>query len=136
EKFRFFGLVNYIFQRDANPQPYPGINNLGPYVATTNGQPDTIYLNYPAGAVRGNAAETFSYTATFTADLQPFIVRLTGIFSDNTGHRVQGTHRNPGNIASIFDETRIEQQDIMNGSASLKITHMLNSNMFYEINGG
>lgn len=136
EKFRFFGLMNYIFQRDANPQPYPGINNLGPYIATTNGQPDTIYLNYPAGAVRGNAAETFSYTGTFTADLQPFIVRLTGILSNNTTHRAQGTHRNPGNIASIFDAARIEQQDIMNGSASLKITHILSSNMFYELTGG
>jgi hypothetical protein len=136
ERFRFFGLIDYAFQRDQNPQPYPGIFNLGPYAATANGLPDTISVNYPAGAVKGNAAETFSYAGTFTMDLKPFIVRLAGTLSNNTTHNSFNTHRNAGNVANIYDFGRIEQQDVVDGSFSLKLTHVLSSTMFYELTAG
>jgi hypothetical protein len=133
ERFRFFGLFNYNFQRDANPQPYPGIN-LGPVTDGLSG--DTVNLVYPAGPVRGNANQTFNYSATFTIDLKPILLRFTGTYNSNWRQNSFNTNRNPGNIANMFNTSRIENLDIKDGSGSVKLTHVLGNNAYYELTAG
>ncbi len=48
DMIKFFGLFNYNYVRDVNPQPYPGINMLGLTDGVT-GEP--FDLVYPAGPV-------------------------------------------------------------------------------------
>lgn len=132
ERFRFFGLIDYNFQRDANPQPYPGFSFNSIYNPTMQ---DTISLNYNAGPVRGNQNRTYTYTGTLNLDFKPVILRLAGTFS-NRQFQNSFTSRISGNIANIFNNARIEQNIINDGSFSLKVTHILNANMFYELTGG
>lgn len=132
-KLRFFGLVNYSFQRDANPQPYPGID-LGLISDPVSG--DEINLLYRPGPVKGNSAENYTYTGTFNLNFNPFIIKLAGTYSENDGMRAFNTHRNAGNISNILNEARIERQDFRNGTGSIKLTHILSPTMFYEVSGG
>ena len=133
EKVRFFGLIDYNYQRDANPQPYPGIN-LGYLRDNVTG--DSINLVYPAGPIYGNSLNAYTYTGTITADLMPVQLRFAGTLSNNTTHVPFSTHRNAGNIANILNTNRIEQLDAINGSGSFKLTHVLSDKMFYEANFG
>ncbi len=133
ERFKLFGLFNYNYQTDANPQPYPGVN-IGMIGDETTG--DSLNFIYPAGAVQGNPTQTFTYSGTFTMDLKPFQVRFAGTFSDNEGYIAFNTHRNPGNLANMLNVGRTERLDQNNGTGSVKITHVLNDKMYYEITGG
>ncbi|MDP4196615.1 MAG: TonB-dependent receptor, partial [Bacteroidota bacterium] len=132
ERFRLFGLFNYNFQRDANPQPYPGINLTNLTDAVSG---DTVNLHYPAGPVRGNQNRVYTYTGTFQMDFSPIIVRLAGTY---TTRQFQNsfTSRITGNIANIFNNARIQQNIVNDGNFSVKITHIINPNLFYELTGG
>jgi hypothetical protein len=132
DRFKFFGLFNYLYMRDQNPQPYPGVN-LGSISGPTN---DTINLVYPAGPLRTNPRQDFNYTTTVTMDFSPITVRLAGTFSDISQTNIYNTSRNAGAIANILNEDRTEEVRSMNGSASLKVTHLLNAKTYYEITGG
>ncbi|MCU7490657.1 MAG: TonB-dependent receptor [Ignavibacteria bacterium] len=133
ERFRFFGLFNYNYQRDANPQPYPGIS-LGRVSDGLSG--DTINLSYPAGAVLGNQNQTFDYSATFTMDFKPILIRFAGTYSSNWRQNAFNTNRNAGNVSNLLDVGRIEQRDLKDGSASIKLTHVLSNAAYYELNAG
>ncbi len=67
DRLKFFGLFSYLFQRDQNPQPYPGID-LGTFVGQTG---DSINLVYPAGPLMKNPRQEYNYTGTATIDLTP-----------------------------------------------------------------
>ncbi len=56
-KYRFFLNINYVYNRDLNPQPYPGIN-LGNVVDLVS--KDSVMLNYGAGPVRNNSSDVMS----------------------------------------------------------------------------
>jgi hypothetical protein len=133
ERFKFFGLFNYNYQRDQNPQPYPGIN-IGLVTDPSSG--DSVNLVYPAGPVLKNSLEQYTYTATLTLDFKPVTIRFAGTFTDGTTYSPFNTNRNAGNIANILNLDRIEQWDQTDGTGSLKITHLLNPTTFYEISAG
>ena len=133
DKVKFFGLVNYNYQRDANPQPYPGIN-IGWLKDQVSG--DSLNLVYPSGPVYGNSIQAYTYTGTLTMDLMPFQVRVAGTYSTNTTHNPFNTHRNSGNISNILNTGRIEQLDGTNGTGSIKLTHVLSDKMYYDITFG
>jgi len=132
ERFKFFGLFNYLYQRDQTPQPYPGMN-LGKITGQTG---DVVDLTYPAGALLKNPLEQYNYTGTLTMDFKPVTVRLSGTFTSATQFSAYNTHRNPGQIANILNTGRIEELDQHNGSGSLKITHLLNPRTYYEVTLG
>lgn len=132
ERFKFFGLFNYLYQRDQTPQPYPGIN-LGTLVGQTG---DTINLNYPAGALLKNPINQYSYTGTLTMDFNPITVRASGIYSTQTTFNAYNTHRNAGQISNILNIGRIEEVDNNNGSGSLKLTYLISPTTFAEVTGG
>ncbi len=132
ERFRLFGLVNYLYQRDQTPQPFPGIN-LGLLTGETG---DVVNLVYPAGPLRKNSLEQYNYTATLTADLKPVTLRFAGTYTTGTADVPYNTHRNAGAIANFMNESRIEQAPQRNGSANLKLTHLLSARTYYELNVG
>ena len=133
DKFKFFGLFDYNFQRDANPQPYPG-TNLG-WIKDPVSH-DSINMTYPAGPVFGNSLNQFTYTGTITADFNPFKVRLGGTYTLNTTYNAFSAARNAGNLANIMNTSRIEQVDSRNGTFNLKLTHLINPTTYYDVTVG
>lgn len=132
-RFKFFGLFNYNYQRDQNPQPYPGID-IGVIADGISG--DTLDLTYPAGPVFKNSIENYTGTGSLTLDFNPIIFRLVGTYTTSTSFNPFSSSRVAGNIANMFNTERIEQIDQQDGSFSLKATHLLGSNTYYEISGG
>ena len=132
DRFKLFGLFNYLYQRDQTPQPYPGI-----HVGQVTGQTgDVIDLTYPAGALTKNPLQQYNGTGTVTMDFSPMTVRLAGTYTRATQFSPYNTHRNAGMIQNMFNTSRIEQIDQWNGSGSAKLTHMLSPKTFYEVTLG
>lgn len=132
ERFKFFGLFNYLYNRDQAPQPYPGIS-LGTLVGETG---DVVKLDYPGGPLLRNSAEQYNYTGTVTADLKPIALRFAGTYTAGTSYNPYNTHRNSGSISNILSGGRIERIDTRNGSGSVKLTHLLGPVTFYELTVG
>jgi hypothetical protein len=132
ERFKFFGLFNYLYNRDQSPQPFPGIH-LGTLVGETG---DVVNMNYPAGPLLKNSLEQYNYTATLTADFKPITLRFAGTFTSGTSYNPYNSHRNAGAISNILDGGRIEEIDQTNGSGSLRLTHLLNPTTYYEVTLG
>lgn len=124
-RVKFFANFNYQFNRDNDPQPYPGIN-IG-NIVFTNG--DSANFVYPAGAIKGNRRETYSYAGTLNIDLNPVTIRLSGTYADITFDDYRPT------LQSMFNN-RIEKGKQFNGSLNLKLTHVIDNNMFYEVSLG
>jgi hypothetical protein len=133
EKVKFFGLFNYLFNRDQTPQPYPGIN-LGMIHDPVSG--DSINMTYPAGPIYGNSLEQFTYTGTLTVDLKPVTLRFGGTYTTGTTFNSFSGARVAGNIANILNTGRIEQIENGNGAYNLKLTHLINPDTYYDINVG
>lgn len=132
DRVKVFGLFNYLYQRDQNPLPYPGIN-LGPVVGQTG---DTVNLVYPAGALQRNPRLDLTGTGTVMVDLSPITLRLAGTYTATTQYNAYNSHRNAGAIANMFNQDRIEEILQSNGSGSLKMTHLLSPSSFYEVTLG
>jgi len=131
-KIKFFGLFNYTYNNDKNPQPYGGIN-LGLIGDPNTG--DTINFTYPTTPYK-YSLETITSTSTLTFDFNPFIFRAVGTYSREEDFDPFSSSRNAGNIANILNRARIQKQERENGAFSLKGTHIVNSTTFYEISGG
>lgn len=131
-RFKFFGLGNYMFQADQTPQPYPGIN-LGK-VGSPNG--DTVDFSYPAGSVFKNSLNRITGTGTITIDLNPILLRLVGTYSSNLTYNPYSTARVAGNIANLLNIDRIEEIKTQDGAFSIKGTHIINPSIYYEFSAG
>lgn len=132
-RYRFFLNVNYIYNRDLNPQPYPGIN-LGNVIDPVS--KDSVMLNYAAGPVNNNSRDVLSYAGTLTFDFSPVSLRLAGTFSNLRQDLVNNAEsRNWTPVLSILNP-RVGERDISNGSFSAKVTHVVTPKVFYEVIGG
>lgn len=131
-KIKFFGLFNYSYMNDKNPQPYPGMN-LGLIGDPVTG--DTVDFTYPTSPYK-YSLETITGTATLTFDFNPFIFRAVGTYTQEEDFDPFSSTRNAGNIANILNVDRIQKQERKNGAFSLKGTHIINPTTFYEISGG
>jgi outer membrane receptor protein involved in Fe transport len=132
-KYRFFLNVNYVYNRDLNPQPYPGIN-LGNVVDPVS--KDSVMLNYAAGPVRNNSRDVLSYAGTLTFDFSPVSLRLAGTFSDLRQDWVNNAQTQSYTPILSLLNPRVGERDISNGSFSAKITHVVSPQVFYEVIGG
>lgn len=132
-KYRFFLNVNYVYNRDLNPQPYPGIN-LGNVVDPVS--KDSVMLNYPAGPVRNNSSDVLSYAGTLTFDFSPVSLRLAGTFSDLRQDIVNNAQTQSTTPILSLLNPRVGERDLNNGSFSAKITHVVSPEVFYEVLGG
>lgn len=125
-RFKFFGNINYVYNRDSNPQPNPGIN-LG--VIGDKASEDTVNFLYPAGAKLGSAAQSYTYSGTLTMDFNPIKLRFSGSYTMGDGD-------NGGGGVLNFLNTRVGKNENSNGAFTLKLTHVLSSTMYYELSGG
>ena len=130
---KLFGLFNYNYVRDQNPQPYPGIN-LGLIGDPVSG--DTLNFEYPAGAVYKNSSENYTGTGSITFDFNPIIFRAIGTYTSSTRFNPFSTARIAGNIANFLDLDRTEQIDQTDGAFSLKATYLINPTTYIEASGG
>ncbi|MHB8905376.1 MAG: TonB-dependent receptor domain-containing protein [Melioribacteraceae bacterium] len=124
-KFKFFGNIDYQYNRDNNPQPFPGIN-LGILGDPTS--LDTVNMMYPAGARKGRQTQRYSYVGTLNMDFKPILVRLSGTYTT-------GQNELSGGLGNMF-QTRQAYANNNNGAFNVKITHVLSQTMFYEISAG
>jgi hypothetical protein len=128
DKVKFFGLFNYNYQNDVDPQNFPGIA-LGKITDPTSGA--SVDLNYNAGAEHKNSQSTMNGTASLTIDLKPVILRAIGTYTANTSY-----NNNYYAIQYMLDENRIEKWDTKNGATSLKATWIISPQTFVEVSGG
>jgi CarboxypepD_reg-like domain/TonB-dependent Receptor Plug Domain len=133
EKIKFFGLFDYNYQTDQNPQPFPGFN-LGTIGDPTTG--DTLNFFYPAGAVQGNSLENYTGTGSLTFDFNPFIVRLVGTYTSTSSLNPWAPARFAGVITNFLNVGRTQNQEGTDGSVNLKLTHLLNQDTYWEVNVG
>jgi hypothetical protein len=132
-RFRLFGLINYQYQADQNPQRWPGMS-LGWITDPTTG--DSVNFTYPAGSLYKNSLNKITGTGTFTMDFNPVMIRFVGTYSSQTTFNPWSSTRTPGNIASLLNTVRTEQLDQTDGAFSLKATHILSPETFYEVSAG
>lgn len=123
---RFFANVNYLFQRDKNPQRYPGADNVT-FIDDIYYNPDSITISLPAGIVPLNSFESFNFLSTLLFDFEDIKIKASGIyFDENTfverNHILQ--YLNPR--AGIVDKN--------GGIFNVKIDHQLSDKLSYSLN--
>lgn len=127
--YKFFFNLNYLYNRDPNPQPFGGIS-LGKVVDPVSA--DSINLLYPAGPVKGFQSNQYSYAGTISLDFKPIKIRLSGTYTQ----RNQDLGSTQGEPIVDFLNPRYLQRDLQNGSFSVKLTHVVSPSIFYEVSGG
>ena len=125
DRLKGFGLFNYYFTRDANPQPYPGVAVGKVKDPASN---DSIDLNYPAGPRLNSSTQRYSSTATLTADFRPLIIRFSGSYSKNVSFS--------GNPFYYLDPGRTPEHDVWDGFGSAKGTYFFTPSTFLELSAG
>ncbi len=126
DHIKFFGLFENTTQADRNPTFTPGFNIGVVNDKITPG--DSVNLVFPGGPVPGNTSNLYTGAATLTFDYNPTIVRLIGTFSFERDRIGAGTF-------TMFDLNRLPIRDNYNGDFGLKVTHILSSNAYVEVNG-
>ena len=130
---KFFGLFNYNFIRDVNPQPLPGIT-LGEIFDESSG--NTINLIYPAGARPNSWLQNITGTGSFTLDFNPVIIRLVGSYTSSDAPNPWSATRNITQIGNFMNTLRTELTEFEDGAFNLKYTQIFSSNSFLEVGGG
>lgn len=126
ERFRLFGMYNYNYQLDQNPQAYKGAN-VG-FVTDPNSG-DTVTIVYPAGLRLKNSSERYTYTGTFAMDFNPLLLRFSGSYASTTSFA-------GASLNHILDLDRIPETNTRDGFGSVKATYFMNPKTFVEISGG
>jgi hypothetical protein len=132
-QLKFFGLFNYNFINDQNPQPLPGIN-LG--LIGDAASEDTINIVYPAGARPNSWLENYTGTASFTLDFNPAIIRIIGTYTATSNPNPWSATRNLTQIGNLLNQSRTEMIEAQDGSGNLKFTYLFSGTSFIEFNGG
>lgn len=124
---RFFTNVNYLFQRDKNPQRYPGANNLT-FFDDYYTPPNSITFNLPAGIVPFNSLESFNFLSTLLFDFEEIKIKASGIYFDENSYAERNhilQYLNPR--AGLIDKN--------GGIFNIKIDHKINETVSYSLIG-
>ena len=131
---KFFGLANYNYMTDQNPQPYSGFD-LGTISDPQTG--DELNFYYPAGPSLNNSAQNYTGTGSFTFDFNPFIIRLVGTYTMSDFDNPWSATRDLTQInSSLLNSARTERVETSDGAFNLKLTHLISANTFWELNAG
>jgi hypothetical protein len=129
DKLKFFINGNYIYQRDDDRQAWSGLN-LG-WVKNPTGTKDSVYIDYPAGARPKHQRDDYGFTGSLTAEITSNLkLRATGVVNKTTSDYLDDS-----DLLYVMND-RVGQYVGNNGSFSLKLTHVINPKVFYEITGG
>ncbi|MGD8778229.1 MAG: TonB-dependent receptor [Ignavibacteria bacterium] len=125
DNIKYFVNFNNTFQRDGNPQPWPGID-LGVVEGQTGDQLD---LTVTAGPRKKNMRNTYTLTNTLSFDFKPFLLRITGIYTDT---------RRDGTALSVFNafNPRGSNRDETDANFTAKLTHVISPSVYYEVGAG
>ncbi|MBI1931139.1 MAG: TonB-dependent receptor [Ignavibacteriales bacterium] len=130
-QIKFFYNLDYKFDRSQAKKGYPGLEfgNIGDGLSSKAIYNDTINLFYPQGIKQNQLREAYTHSGTVTMDFNPFLIRLTGTYTDGWND-VGGD--------GVFDvlNSRVSTNNWANGSFSLKLKHVVSGNLFYELTGG
>ncbi|PID62680.1 MAG: hypothetical protein CR986_00985 [Ignavibacteriae bacterium] len=133
-KIKVFYNLNYDFDRSRTKKAYPGLDFglIGDGLDKEAVQNDTINLVYPKGVWTKDKREAYTHSGTVTMDFNPILIRVAGTYTDgwNDNDGLRGA-----NIFSLTND-RLSKTDFNNGSFSLKLKHVVASNLFYELSGG
>ena len=127
DNIKFFGLFENTARSDFAPTYAPGFN-LGTFVDPSSG--DSVNLSYPAGPQPGARQDSYQYAATLTFDFNPTIIRTYGTYTKEQ-HYVGGQGLN---LFTMFDRNRLPLRKNYNGVMGIKLTHILSSDAFVELN--
>jgi outer membrane receptor protein involved in Fe transport len=124
---RFFANVNYLFQRDKNPQRYPGADNVT-FIDDISYNPDSITINLPAGIVPLNSFESFNFLSTLFFDFESIQIKASGIYFDENSF-VERNH------IDDYLNTRAGLVDKSGGIINVNIHHKLSEALSYSLSG-
>ena len=130
QRIKFFANLYYQFNRSPVTVDQPAIN-LGnvwnPNIPAN--QRDTVNFVYNNGAQPKMARKYYTLTGTLNFDFKPLIFRLSGsYFIDENNFNATGPY-------NIYND-RPGQYQSHNGTANIKMTHVLSPSLFYELNAG
>ncbi|NKB68082.1 MAG: TonB-dependent receptor [Candidatus Latescibacteria bacterium] len=90
--------------------------------------PDSVNLNLRPGNIEHTGEERLDVNGTLLFDLQPFQLRITGLYSKDDDEI------NPTPIRNMLNTARLPESERVSGLLNVKGTHFLSPNMFYELN--
>ncbi|PKL81545.1 MAG: hypothetical protein CVV24_14720, partial [Ignavibacteriae bacterium HGW-Ignavibacteriae-3] len=130
QNVKFFANVHYQFNRSPSHPDQPAIN-LGlvfdPKIPVASR--DSVNFVFNNGARPKSARKYYTMTGTLNFDFKPIIFRLSGsYFIDENNFNATGPY-------NILNDRPGEYQS-HNGTANLKMTHVLSPSLFYELNAG
>ncbi|MFZ1291737.1 MAG: TonB-dependent receptor [Melioribacteraceae bacterium] len=130
-KIKFFYNLNYKFDRSQAKKGYPGFDYgyIGDGLDDNPIQNDSLNLVYPGGIRQNQLREAYTHSGSVTMDFNPLIIRLTGTYTDGWND-VGGS-----DVLDMLND-RVSTNNWSNGSFSLKVKHVVSSNLFYELTGG
>lgn len=137
QRVKFFMNLNYQFSRNGltNGQPngvidQPSINlgNIWDQNVPAASR-DTVNFVFNNGVQPKSARKYYTLTGTMNFDFKPLMFRLSGsYFIDENNFNATGPY-------SIYND-RPGQYQSHNGTANIKLTHVLSPSLFYELNAG
>jgi hypothetical protein len=90
---------------------------------------DSVNILYPAGLLMNNSDERYTYTGTFTADLLPLKIKLSGSYTQTRSFLGRGP-------TGILNLERTPELNMWDGFGSIKATYMFSPTIFLEVSGG
>ena len=93
-----------------------------------NAIPDSVDLRLQPGNIDHTRSELLSVNGTLVADLQPFQLRLTSLYSTSGGEN------NGAPVYSMLNTARLSEYEQASSLHNLKATHFLGPRTFYEVN--
>ncbi|MCK5088274.1 MAG: TonB-dependent receptor, partial [Melioribacteraceae bacterium] len=130
---RFYIAGNNVFNRSPSGF-FAGVDVKNVY---DPGAPrDTFDVYYPAGYLVNQANNQYQLQGNLTLDLQPFSFKLSGAYTTLEGRTGRNnplvTDRdNQVQVYNTRDRAPLHQEQTL--SASLKMTHVLSNNAFYDL---
>jgi len=124
KNFRFFLAGNNVFQR--TPAAYRRAYEFTDIPVRAGALRDTIDISYPANYVKNNANSSYQFSGNLTYDMLPFTFRLNGSYR-------YATARSGIGWTALANEANAGLNEDQTLTTSLKITHVINPNSFYDV---
>ncbi len=127
KNLKFFVAANNNFRRSP-ANFYRGADYKGLYspALAASGTADTFDVYYPDGIVLNNHQNTYQTNGNITWDLNPFTIRLNGGFTYTEGRDGVGRYY-------YINKDRAGMNEGQTILGSLKFTHVINPNTFYDV---
>ncbi len=138
QRIKFFFNLNYQFNRSPVTPDQPAVNIgliFDPKIPAASR--DTVNFVFNNGAQPKKARKYYTATGTLNFDLKPLMFRLSGsYFIDENNLYNNGVLSDVYTGAFTQFDNRAGQYQAHNGTANLKMTHVLSPSLFYELNAG